>query len=174
MSTAAINIEDFRRRRTHPRGMGDDTLTNSSGAPTDNFGAGTVSVPQLQSENQVDAFTNLTTPYPYFGTVPEAGTTPYGSNQSSIPGVDGDVPFTFYTPATTNIGGSGQAVRPGTTAGASMVTSTGSTTTSSSTTSGVLGTIETFLEAPLYAGSSLTWGWALLIAAVGWFVLSRD
>ena len=205
MSTAAINIGEFRRRRARLHGLGnnagefgggDGLDTGAAGGPVPTIDvplpdqipeislppqSGTVSVPQLQSENSAGLFNNLQTPQPFYGDVAESGTNPYGQNQSSIPGVDGDQPFTIYTPqgaVNAPVGGGGAGTRSvSSTAGgqAYPVASVGSTLALPvSSTTGVLSSVESFFGTPLYTGSSITWGWALLIGAVAWLLLRKE
>lgn len=191
MNAAAVNIADFRKRRS--RGLGDDVSDvygNNSfvmeggggGVPTIDVPLpdsipeislppqdGTVSVQDLAAQNQAGAFNNLQTPFPYFGDVYSSGN-PYAAETETIPGVNGGEPFTVYTPQAPNVGGGGLLNRPISSVAGGATSTTAAAATSSS---GVLASIETFMGTPLYSGAPITWGWALAIAAVAWLLLRR-
>jgi hypothetical protein len=181
MSTAAINIANWKRRRA--KGLGDDAAFGSSSdfTPFSDAaagGPGTVSVPDLIQQTKAGMFNNLQTPFPYFGDV-TLNQDPYAAQTRIIPGPgNANDAFNVYTAdfnAANEGGGGGAPVsigatnQPAATTGALSATAQPAAAAATSS-SDLLSSITSLLGTPIYAGSSITWGWALLAAGVAWLL----
>jgi hypothetical protein len=154
-------------------GTSADTSSSTSSTGTNQWGA-PVSVSQLQQQNKQGAFNNLQTPYPFYANIPFDNQDLYANPTKFLPSNDGQGTFVFYEP--TGLPGSSGASGVG--AGRAPSFALNNPAAAAPAVAGVgtsaLGTVGSFLGQPIYSGSSITWGWALLAVAALFLFLRKD
>ncbi len=150
--------------RTRRRTLGDDGDGGGFTSPP-----GTVSVPDLQQQNQAGAFNTLTTPGTGPGSDIESPLYPltYQGMNNGWNNIHYTAEGPYFMPNLSAEIAKGEAEEAAGTGGTPAVTAV-------ATDSGILADIEALFSSPIYSGSPITWGWAFLGAAALFLVMRKS